>query len=252
MEYSIQEFAQLAGVTTRTLRYYDRIGLLEPARVSEAGYRIYTSREADALQQILFYKSFGMELRDIKQALQVPDFDRLEALQNQLEQLRQKRRQLDGLIDNITRTILCEKGEAAMSDGQKFEAFKKQLVEENEQEYGDEIRQKYGDDTVEQSNARMMNLTQQQYDDMQQLATEMLTLLEQAVETGQSPQSEQGADIARLHKEWLGYSWPDYSAEAHRNLADMYIADERFTVYYDGNVPGCAQFLRDAIHVHMQ
>ena len=66
MEYTIQKLAHLAGISTRTLRYYDQIGLLSPARTNEAGYRIYGAKEVDVLQQILFYKEMGLELARIK------------------------------------------------------------------------------------------------------------------------------------------------------------------------------------------
>lgn len=251
MEYSIHALAEMAGVTTRTLRYYDKIGLLVPAYINGSGYRIYTSREADILQQVLFYKSLGMELRAIKDMMQEPGFDRQKALQDQLTQLQNQRRQMDLLIDNIQRTIQHEKGEITMSDKEKFEGFKQELVDENEHKYGAEVREKYGDKTVDESNARMMKLSQEQYDKMQQIATEILTLLESAVEQKASPQSEAGKKIAVLHREWLGFTWPNYSREAHIGLGEMYVADERFKAYYDSNVEGCAQFLCEAIKEHM-
>lgn len=251
MEYSIREFADLAGITTRALRYYDKIGLLKPDRVSASGYRVYTGRQVDALQLILLYKSFGMALRDIIDVMHAPDFDRAQALRRQLEALTAKRRELDVLIDNITRTLQCEEGEGTMTDREKFEGLKRALVEGNEQKYGAEIREEFGDEIVGQSNARMMNLTQEQYDEMQQLSAEILTLLERAVTDGAAPQSEQGREIAELHKKWLGYTWPSYSTEAHKGLGETYIADDRFKAYYDGNVEGCARFLCDAIQAHM-
>lgn len=251
MEYSIRALADMAGVTTRTLRYYDRIGLLAPAHINASGYRVYTSREADTLQQILLYKSFGMPLCEIRQVLQAPPYNREQALLRQLSQLEQQRKQIDRLIENVSHTIQYERGEREMPDEEKFQGFKQELVEENERNYGDEIREKYGEDTVAQSNARLLDMSQQQYDDMQAKAGEILSLLEQAVRSGAQPQGEEGRRIAELHRDWLGYTWPSYSREAHIGLGEMYVADARFTAYYDGNVPGCARFLCDAIQAHM-
>lgn len=181
MEYTIQKLAYLAGISTRTLRYYDQIGLLSPARTNEAGYRIYGTKEVDVLQQILFYKEMGLELAQVKEAIQDAEFDSLAALHSHLEKLIEKRRQIDLLIENVKKTIGKEEGKNKMSDREKFEGFKKELVEKNEQKYGKEVREKYGDEVVDQSNAKMMGLTEEQYTHMQELGEKINLLLEEAV-----------------------------------------------------------------------
>lgn len=80
MEYTVQKLAQLAGVSTRTLRYYDEIGILKPARINSSGYRIYSQAEVDRLQQILLYRTLGVRLDIIKDILTAPSFDALTAL----------------------------------------------------------------------------------------------------------------------------------------------------------------------------
>ena len=77
MEYSIQEMSKLAGVTTRALRWYDKIGLLKPSRTAESGYRYYGPAEVDRLQDILYYRALGVELARIRESLDDPSFDRL-------------------------------------------------------------------------------------------------------------------------------------------------------------------------------
>lgn len=251
MEYTIQKLAHLAGVSTRTLRYYDQIGLLSPARTNEAGYRIYGTKEVDVLQQILFYKEMGLELAQIKEAIQDEEFDSLAALHSHLEKLIEKRRQIDLLIENVKKTIGKEEGKNKMSDQEKFEGFKKELVEKNEQKYGKEVREKYGDEVVDQSNAKMMGLTEEQYSHMQELGEKINLLLEEAVKNHEYVEDEIGEQVALLHKEWLGYTWPTYSTQAHRGLVQMYVLDERFKAYYDKNVEGCAEFLKQAVEYHM-
>lgn len=86
-EYSIQQLAKLSGVTTRTLRWYDTLGLLKPQRAAENGYRRYTQADVDRLQDILFYRALGVELRSIKACLDDPSFDRLAALRRHLQAL---------------------------------------------------------------------------------------------------------------------------------------------------------------------
>ena len=251
MEYTIQKLAHLAGISTRTLRYYDQIGLLSPARTNEAGYRIYGAKEVDVLQQILFYKEMGLELARIKEAIQDAEFDSLAALHSHLEKLIEKRRQIDLLIENVKKTIGKEEGKNKMSDREKFEGFKKELVEKNEQKYGKEVREKYGDEVVDQNNAKMMGLTEEQYTHMQELGEKINLLLEEAVKNHEYVEDEIGERVALLHKEWLGYTWQTYSTQAHRGLVQMYVLDERFKAYYDKNVEGCAEFLKQAVEYHI-
>ena len=251
MEYTIQKLAHLAGISTRTLRYYDQIGLLSPARTNEGGYRIYGTKEVDVLQQILFYKEMGLELARIKEAIQDAEFDSLAALHSHLEKLIEKRRQIDLLIENVKKTIGKEEGKNKMSDQEKFEGFKKELVEKNEQKYGKEVREKYGDEVVDQSNAKMMGLTEEQYTHMQELGEKINLLLEEAVKNHEYVEDEIGEQVALLHKEWLSYTWPTYYTQAHRGLVQMYVLDERFKAYYDKNVEGCAEFLKQAVEYHI-
>ncbi len=244
MEYTIKELAELAGVTTRTLRWYDKERLLKPCRTTDAGYRLYAKAEVDRLQHILFYRELGLELGHIRQLLDDPCFDRKGALQSHLSALQARRDRLDSLILTVQNTL---KEDDNMSDSKKFEGFKAQALRENEEAYGTEIRQKYGKDTVDESNKMFENLTQAQFDEMNTIAAEIQSRLEAAVTQGFNAASEEGLAIAGLHRRWLGFTWPSYSPEAHAGLGEMYVADQRFTAYYDGRVPGCAAFLRDAI-----
>ena len=248
MEYTIQKLARLAGVSTRTLRYYDQIGLLCPRRLADSGYRIYGGEEVDALQQILFYRELGLELSEIRTLLQAPSFDRLAALKSHLHSLQSRRERLDCLISTVAKTIRHAEGEIEMCDQEKFEGFKRELVEKNERKYGAEIRAKYGEKAVEQSNEKLMGLTREQYDRMQALGARLREGLEKAVREKADPAGETGRELARLHKEWLCFTWPRYQREAHLGVAEMYVQDGRFTGYYDREVVGCAAFLRDAVH----
>jgi DNA-binding transcriptional MerR regulator len=249
MEYTIQKLASLAGVSTRTLRYYDEIGILKPARINSSGYRIYGQEEVNRLQQILFYRELGVGLDSIKEIVTVPTFDGARALREHREKLLEKREQLDLLITNVDKTIALTEGRITMSNKEKFEGFKKKMVEDNEKKYGKEIRDKYGKESVEASNAKVMNMTEEQYQEVTALAEQIHTTLAEAFKTG-DPAGELAQKAADLHKQWLTYYWKDYSKEAHAGLAQMYVDDERFTAYYDKEQPGTAVFLRDAIHIY--
>lgn len=101
MEYTIQELAQLSGVSTRTLRYYDEIGLLKPARTNEAGYRFYGQWEVDMLQQILFYRALDMKLATIQAIIQAPNFQHAEALKTHRAALLQRKEQLETILQTV-------------------------------------------------------------------------------------------------------------------------------------------------------
>lgn len=247
MEYTVKALAKLAGVTPRTLRWYDREGLLKPLRITEAGYRIYGPKQVDRLQLILFYRALGLELSAIRSMLDDPRFDRLTALQSHLAELEARRARLDELILTVRKTIAEATGGTPMTDQEKFEAFKRRVVAANEEAYGREIRAKYGDAEADRANACVLALTQEEYNQWKALGGEIHSALVAAVQAGADPAGPEGQHIAALHRRWLSYSWEAYTPQAHAGLAELYISDPRFTAYYDWEIPGCAAFLRDAV-----
>lgn len=249
MEYTVQKLGKMAGISTRTLRYYDEIGILKPARINSSGYRIYGSSEVDRLQQILFYRELGMSLEGIKEIVTAPSFDRSRALKEHREKLLDKRKQLDLLIANVEKTIASTEGRMNMTDKEKFEGFKQKMIDDNEKKYGEEAREKYGKDVVEKSNKKVKNMTQEQYAEVEKLSASVLDTLKAAFATG-DPAGELAQKTADLHRQWLSYFWDSYTKEAHAGLAQMYVDDERFTAYYDKEQPGAAAFLRDAILIY--
>lgn len=248
MAYTINELSQLAHITTRTLRYYHEIGLLIPARVNPSGYRIYDEKEVDTLQQILFFKELGLDLATIKQIITAPDFDKQGALKEHLEALLEKREQIDKLIFNVTQTMKAMKGEITMTSQEKFEGFKKELIDKNEKNYGGELREKYGANVIDAANKKLQQMSKMQYDSIQALTDDVNTAIKAAFETG-DPKSELAQKACELHKQWICHYWPEgtYTKEAHITLAKSYVDDSRFTAYYDKIAVGTAQFLYEAI-----
>ena len=251
MEYTVNKLAGLSGISSRTLRFYDQIDLLKPARVSSNGYRVYGQNEVDTLQQILFYRELGFALEEIKSLLNTPDFDREKSLQNHLTALLTKKSRIEALITNVTKTIGSMNGEAIMSDKEKFEGFKQKLVDDNEAKYGKEIRTQYGDTMIDASNAKVKGMSEEQWQQAESLHTEYEMLLKAAFEQG-DPASSDAQKVCDLHRQWLCMFWKDgaYSKDAHMGIAEMYTADERFAAYYDKIAVGCAGFLRDATGVY--
>ena len=221
MEYTIQQLAQLAGVTRRALRHYDQIGLLKPAHTTQAGWRLYGPAQVDRLQQILFYRALGLELEHIRRLLDDPAFDRRTALQSHLTELKDRRGRLDALILTVQKTLDAEQGGNRMPDTDKFECFKQDMIQKNEAQYGPELRARYGDALVD------------------------------AVLAGDTPDGPAGRMLAEKHRRWLSASWEQpYTPQAHAALAALYTQDKRFTDYYDQAVPGCAAFLRRAVEAY--
>lgn len=251
MEYTVHELAALAGVSPRTLRYYDRIGLLPPARLAANGYRLYGPRQVADLQQILFYRALGLELKAIRPLLTADPDGRLAALQAQLAALQAERDRLATLADTLQKTILELKGEYSMNDTERFAGFKQALMDRNEQTYGAEVRARHGAAAMDAANARLAGMSEADWQAAEALNGELNDLLRVLVPGG-DPAGPQAARLVDLHRQWLCRYWPDgqYTPAAHRGLAQLYAADERFAAYYDAIVPGGCAFLCAAIAHH--
>jgi len=156
---------------------------------------------------------------------------------------------VDTLIETITKSIATLRGEITMSDTEKFEGFKKAMIENNEQQYGSEIREKYGDAVVGDANATVMGLSAEQYQKVQSLSDQITETLKMALSEG-NPASELAQKACALHEEWLKYFLPHYSKEIHRGLAQSYVTDPRFKKYYDEIAIGCAEFFCAAIDIY--
>ncbi|MCL2620709.1 MAG: MerR family transcriptional regulator [Defluviitaleaceae bacterium] len=248
-EYSVNKLSKISGVSGRTLRYYDKIGLLKPAEVAFSGYRYYGQEQVDNLQQILLYKEMGFSLDDIKKLIISPDFNRELAFEKHLAQLHKKRKRLDDLIVNVTKSIATMKGETEMTDKEKFEGFKQQLIYENEQNYGAEVRQKWGDVAMEASNAHLKGMSGEQYEKSEELRKKAEQTLLEAFKEG-NPASQLAQKACDLHRQWLCMFYPAYSKEYHIGLGEMYVSDPRFKAYYNKIAEGIAEFLRDAINIY--
>lgn len=189
----------------------------------------------------------GIDLKSIRRIIYEEDFDTMTALEEHLRELKAQRSRIDSLIGLVQRSILSMKGEDKMSDAEKFMAFKENIVKKHEEMYGAEARRKYGSKDVDDAQQKMLNMTEADYERFQNLGEEIRRRLEDAVQNGISPDSEEAGRIVALHKEWLGMTWKKYTEEAHKAVANMYISDERFKMYYDREVSGCAEFLEKAV-----
>lgn len=245
MPYTVKQAAEMAGISVRTLHHYDQIGLLHPASITAAGYRLYGEREMEKLQQILFFRELDFPLAQIREILHSPDFDQGKALQKHREMLLDRRERLDALIQNIDKTIKANKEEIIMKDEERFTGFGKKLIEENEARYGREIREKYGEEAVQSSYEKVGKYSKEEWEAIQLEADGIYKSL--AGKMGLPPGDERvQADIKR-HYDHLNKYFSTYSKAAYAGLGEMYAEDERFRAFYEKYAPGMADYLREAI-----
>ncbi|MDR2908413.1 MAG: MerR family transcriptional regulator [Oscillospiraceae bacterium] len=246
MEYTVGELSRIARVSTRTLRYYDREGLLSPARTSDSGYRVYGPAQVDRLQQILFYRELEFSLKEIAGLLAQKDYEPLGALRRHREGLMAKKERIDMLIKTVDKTIAAKERGIFMNDNEKFKGFIEETIALNEEKYGAEVRRKYGNEAADASNERLRSAHPGDYKRAEETGERILSLLDTAFEKNDAACAEAG-EMAALHKEWLTFFLPEYSKETHESLCDMYVADERFAEYYNRGTLGRAEFFRDAV-----
>lgn len=238
----IQEAARLTGVTERTLRYYDRIGLLHPSGMTESGYRLYDEDALRRLQQILFFRELGFPLAQIREIMDSPGYDMNEALRRHRLLLIAERDRLNGLIDLAERTL---KGENDMS----FDAFDRSGIDRQRDAYAEEARRRWvGTDAYAESEKKTAGYGKEQWAAIQQEADEIFAAF--AALRGHAPDEP---DVQTLVARWQAHITRNYYACAKEILAglgQMYTADERFMQNIDRAGAGTAQLMSDAIAVY--
>jgi hypothetical protein len=169
-----------------------------------------------------------------------------------LDGLLNKKNEIEVMIRNVRKTIEVKEGRDTMTDQEKFEGLKKEMLDKNEADFGKEIRQKYGNDAVEKSNKKFMAMSVEESEYASTLASDLIDQLVKALEENAAPESAIGKEIAEKHKKWISLYWDQYSVEAHLGVVEMYVADDRFKAYYDQHKAGAAQFLRDAVVAYLK
>src|SRR5690625_2960821 len=235
----VSEVSKLTGVSVRTLHYYDEIGLLKPDSIGENNYRLYHERNLQQLQQILFFRELGIPLKKIKNIIQNPEFDSIEALEMQRNVLEDKKKKLEELITTIDKTIQYERGEIKMTKEERFNGF-----DFDTNEYEREARERWGDEAVDTSKEKVKQLKKSGEQDFEVIMNERFRKL--AALRHHRPDSEAAqAAIAGWYEELNKIG--NYSLEAFQGLGEMYVHDERFTKNIDQFGEGLAQFMCEAM-----
>lgn len=238
MNLAVHEAAKLAGVSVRTLHYYDQIGLLRPSNTTEAGYRLYDDAALARLQQILFFRELDFPLSEIREILDNPSFDRHRAMHSHKELLLLKRERLERLIALVDTTL---KGEKHMS----FKEFDMTEIEQAQKQYADEAKQRWGStDAYKQSAKRTSSYNK---DDWARINAEAEKIYDGFVaQMGNDPSSPAVQQLVADWQAHISKHFYDCPKEMLAGLGEMYIADERFTKNIDKRAPGLAQFMCDA------
>lgn len=235
----VKEVAELAGISVRTLHHYDDIGLLHPSETTEAGYRVYTGEDLALLQQILFFRELGFPLKQIREIVSRPDFNRREAMELHHKLLLEKRVRLERMIETLEKTMKHEKGEIEMTNKDKFAGF-----DFSSNPYEQEARERWGDQAVDESNAKLNKLSKTEQG---QLGEEMNAIYRKlAALRNEPPASEEAQQAIGEWYDWLN-RMGKYSLEGFKGLGQMYVDDERFTRNIDQFGEGLARFMRDAM-----
>jgi DNA-binding transcriptional MerR regulator len=243
-EYTVCQLARLAGVSVRTLHHYDQIGLLQPGRRNQSGYRLYQPADLLRLQQILFFRELDLPLQQIKALLDDPDFDPLQALREHQKQLEKRAAQIAILLNTVEKTInqLME-NTMELTDAELYEGFSKEQAER----YDREARQIYGDERIEASLKRVRKLSKAEWEAVKQegdeITRQMASLMEKPAD---DPLVQQA--IARQWT-WLEHFYP-VTPEIFRGLGSLYTDNPEFTATYDRYQPGLATFMKAAMEVY--
>jgi DNA-binding transcriptional MerR regulator len=242
MDYTVHELATLAGVSVRTLHYYDEIGLLVPASTLKNGYRQYEEPQLIRLQQILFFRELDFELSEIKELLSRPGYSVVGALREQKKLLELKRKRIGKLLTTINTTIMSITNDKKINNAELYDAFNDKDVKE----YQEEVKQRWGNtDAYKQSMAKVSRMTKAE---MEALKAQQKNLTERlAAGMDVSFESDEAQALVQEHYRGVQLFY-DCPLEMYRNLGKMYVDDSRFTAYYDKFRPGLAVWLRDAIN----
>lgn len=241
---TVSDAARLAGVSVRTLHHYDDIGLLTPSARTDAGYRLYDERDMERLQEILLFRELEIPLDDIGVLLSGGAFDRQAALELQREMLAQKSARIGAMITSVDRAINAERTGVRMTTAEMFEVF----GDFDPAEYEDEVKERWGEtDAYKESARRTARYTKADWqhfkDESQQIGSDTAALMDAGV-PADDPRAMDLAEAARLQIDTWFYPC---SHEMHVNLAEMYIADPRFTATYEKIHEGMARYWHDAI-----
>ncbi|WP_412519814.1 MerR family transcriptional regulator [Staphylococcus simulans] len=249
MQYTVSELAELTGLSKRTLRYYDEIGLFKAQRLQENEYRVYQSEDLDTLSVIMLLRKLDVPLVEIQQLL-AETKNTQQLLAEQKAKLLEKQNEIQALINWINQ---IEQEDTIMSDKKKFEVFKQDMIKDNREHYGEEVIERYGEDALEKAEQHLSHLSELEYQQAKQHEQVIKEKLHLLLENNQEDvNNDEAKAVFNAHSQWLKLMSGQYSKGYHRAMAELYTTDDRFGKYYDDLVgkQGAAELLRHIIEAH--
>ena len=246
MRLTVGQMAEVAGVTVRTLHHYDALGLLTPGARSEAGYRLYGDVDFERLHEILFYRELGFGLDEIKAILQDPEHDRGKALRHQRDLLVIRKDRLQTMIGAVETALDAHEKGITMNKEEMFEVFGDFDPEVHEAE----VEERWAGPALEQSKRRTRTYGKNQWKEAMAEGESISVELAELLRAGDAPEEEEAMDLAERHRLHIDRWFYECSHEMHAGLGSMYVADPRFTEYYEKYAPGLAEFSKSAIHAN--
>ncbi len=242
MNYTVKQLAKTAGVSVRTIHYYDEIGLVKPAFVKENGYRGYGESELLKLEQILFFKELDFSLEEIVRIIASPNFDTKAVLIDQKKYLELKEAKVKRQIATINKAITNLKG------GEIIMQITTTAIQDKMEEYKKEAKARWGNtDAYKQSKEKTAHWTKTDYDRLAEKTKSLTQELALTMDKGFDSPEFQALVDKHHQKIELFY---DCSPEMYRGLANMYVDDKRFKDFYDKFRPGLAEVLQKAINYY--
>ena len=247
MSYSIGRVAALAGVTIRTLRHYDEIGLLSPGGRSASGYRIYEEPDLERLQRILFYRELGFTLEGISTIVDDPRTGATAHLRRQRGLLTERIERLQKMVAAIDHEMEATEMDIKLTPEERLEVF----GDFESEEYAEEAEQRWDDtDAYRQSQRRVSNYTKEDWLKIKAEQDEVEANLAALFRSGAAPNSGEAMAAVEAHRQHISRWYYDCGYGIHHGLGEMYVSDERFRANYDALAPGLSEFIRDAIHAN--
>ncbi|RLE04500.1 MAG: hypothetical protein DRJ13_03520 [Bacteroidetes bacterium] len=241
--YTIKELANLAGVTTRTLRYYDQMGILTPAELGSNNYRYYDHDNLLRLQQILLYRELDVPLKEIQFMLSRPDFQLLPTLKNYQEALHKKNERYQELLRTTQKTINSLNKGINMVENEYFEGF-------DETQYEEETRDRWSHTSqYKESQRKWSSYSKDQKEEIKEEGGR-ITLRLVAENPEVRPDDPEVQEAVRDYYVYLNQYFYTCEVEFLRVLADMWVQDPRFEVNYERIREGGAAFVREAVHIY--
>lgn len=247
MAYTVKKLADLSGVSVRTLHFYDEMGLLPPAYVAENGYRYYEEEQLLNLQQILFFRELGFELKQIQSIVSQADFDKAQSLLIHKEALLRKTKRLHELVKTIDQTIKRLNGEIAMKEKEMFKGFSPEEQAEHE-EY---LVNRYGEKTRQHINeAKSKNWSKEEWEKTWADAIKIWKEFKMHLDNNVSPGSDVVQSLVKRHFDWLSKIWtPDRESYVQHAQGFLDFAWKKWFDQFDDQHPRLARYFADAAEI---